>query len=280
MPHHHSQDNVHGSDHCRQDKSVLTIRSHSGLSGDMMLTGLLILSEITNDGLESLLTSIMPELNGSVTLTRKKIIDIEGWHAHVVLPHQHEHRTLADILQLIEGSGLDETSKALAADTFTLLARAEGAVHGLPKEAVHFHEIGALDSILDICLNCALFTRLHPGAFVVSPLPMADGHIHCAHGIIPSPAPAVLEMLDGVAVRPFAASGETVTPTALALLKTLGAQFGSWPCMTVEKHTLVYGTHVFDGVPNGAVFAMGQALPCSQPEGLPSGDAFSPARND
>ena len=244
------------------EKSVLTIRSHSGLSGDMMLAGLIIMSGIGKEELEALLKAIMPELDGTIRLVRKDIGGIGGWHAHVGLPSQNAHRTLADILEMIAASGMDERSRGLAADAFTLLARAEGAVHGMPKEDIHFHEVGALDSILDICLNCALFVRLDPGAFIVSPLPMADGHIHCAHGIIPSPAPAVLELLDGVAVRPFAGSGETVTPTALALLKTLGAQFGPWPSMKVEKHALVYGTRAFDGVANGAVFAIGQALPC------------------
>ena len=226
-----------------------------------MLSGLILMSGIGEEEREALLKAIMPELNGTIRLVRKEIGGIGGWHTHVGLPSQHAHRTLADILDMIGKSGMDERSKALAADTFALLARAEGAVHGMPKERIHFHEVGALDSILDICLNCALFVRLDPGAFIVSPLPMADGHIHCAHGVIPSPAPAVLELLDGVAVRPFAGSGETVTPTALALLKTLGAQFGPWPSMKVEKHALVYGTRVFEGVPNGAVFAMGQALP-------------------
>ncbi len=242
-------------------KSVLTIRSHSGLSGDMMLTGLILMSGIGNDALEALLRSVMPELDGSVTLMRKEVGGIGGWHAHVALPAQHAHRTLADILGMIGKSGMDERSKALASDTFTLLAAAESAVHGMPREAIRFHEVGALDSILDICLNCALFARLDPASFIVSPLPLADGHIRCAHGVIPSPAPAVLELLDGVAVRPFAGRGETVTPTALALLKTLGAQFGPWPGMTVEKHALVYGTRVFEGVPNGALFALGRTLP-------------------
>ena len=143
--------------------------------------------------------------------------------------------------------------------TLSLLAKAEAAVHGKAPEDVHFHEVGALDSILDICMACELFAMLAPEHFVVSPLPVADGHVHCAHGIIPVPAPAVLELMEGVPVRPFPAQGETVTPTAMALLKALGATFGPWPAMRVEKRALAYGTKVFEGAPNGALFAFGPA---------------------
>ncbi len=138
-----------------------------------------------------------------------------------------------------------------------MLAVAEGAVHGRTPDQVHFHEVGALDSILDICMSCELFHRLSPSRFVVSPLPMADGFVHCAHGIIPVPAPAVLELMDGIPVRPFPGQGETVTPTAMALLRALNAEFGPWPAMTVEKKAIIYGSRVFEDAPNGAIFACG-----------------------
>ena len=236
---------------------VLTIRAHSGLSGDIFLAGLLCMTETTPQQLEADLSSIMPELAGSVQLVRKEVNHIGGWHAAVTLPHQHEHRTLADILSLIASSGMSEKGKALASRAFTLLAEAEGAVHGLTPKEVHFHEVGALDSILDMCMTCELFQRLSPSLFVVSPLPVADGFVRCAHGIIPVPAPAVLELMQGVPVRPFPGEGETVTPTAMALLKALSAAFGPWPAMKVEKKAIVYGTKVFENAPNGAVFACG-----------------------
>ena len=236
---------------------VLTIRAHSGLSGDIVLAGLLCMTETTPQQLEADLSSIMPELAGSVQLVRKEVNHIGGWHASVTLPHQHEHRTLTDILSLIASCGMSENGKALASRAFTLLAEAEGAVHGLTPKEVHFHEVGALDSILDMCMTCELFQRLAPSLFVVSPLPVADGFVRCAHGIIPVPAPAVLELMQGVPVRPFPGEGETVTPTAMALLKALDATFGPWPTMKVEKKAIVYGTKVFENAPNGAVFACG-----------------------
>ena len=261
---HHAHGHHHEHGHCHHSQAhrhgnILTIRAHSGLSGDIMLAGLMRMTEISAEDFEARLASLMPELAGSVELMRREVNNIGGWHARVDLPHQHEHRTLRDILGIIGQSGLSERGKELSAATFTLLARAEAAVHGKKPEDVHFHEVGALDSILDICMACELFAMLAPAHFVVSPLPVADGHVHCAHGIIPVPAPAVLELMEGVPVRPFPAQGETVTPTAMALLKALGAEFGPWPAMRVEKRAIAYGTKVFEGAPNGALFAFGPA---------------------
>ncbi len=261
--HAHEHVHTHGATHSHGDGAegglVLTVRSHSGLSGDMLLAGLLRMTDTGEPELGALLHAVLPELAGTVRLVRREVNHIGGWHAEVSLPHQHEHRTLSDITALIAAGGMVEAAKRLATDTFTLLAKAEAAVHGRKPEEVHFHEVGALDSILDICMACELFVRLAPSRFVVSPLPVADGSVACAHGVIPVPAPAVLELLRGIPVRPFPAEGETVTPTAAALLRALGATFGPWPAMTVEKTALVYGTRVFDGVPNGAVFACGPA---------------------
>ena len=158
---------------------------------------------------------------------------------------------------MIQNSRITERAKGIAADIFTVLAEAEAKAHGTSIEEVHFHEVGALDSILDICVSCELFVRLNPSRLVVSPLPVADGNVRCAHGVIPVPAPAVLELLEGVPVRPFPGQGETITPTAMALLRALHAEFGPWPAMRVERRALVYGTHVFPGAPNGTVFAWG-----------------------
>jgi len=255
--HGHQHAHTHDHEHGEAIGPILTIRANSGLSGDMLLAGLLKMTEVDEAETAALLAAIMPELSGVVRLVRKQVNHIGGWHAEVNLPHQHEHRTLSDIAALIAACGMTDAGKQFATETFALLARAEGAVHEKKPEDVHFHEVGALDSILDICLTCELFARLAPGRFVVSPLPMADGFVTCAHGIIPVPAPAVLELLEGIPVRPFAGRGETVTPTAIALLRALGAEFGPWPAMRVDKRALVYGGKVFENAPNGAIFACG-----------------------
>lgn len=267
---------------------ILTIRSHSGLSGDMLLAGLALMNAAADaadtapegaaappgtaglvPAAERLLTELLaplaaavPALEGCLALTRREVAGIGGWHADVRLPQTHEHRTFADIRALIEGCGLTEAAKRLALGCFFLLASCEAEVHGTQPDQVVFHEVGALDSILDICLACALFDRLGPTRLVAGPLPLADGNVRCAHGLIPAPAPAVLALLGGVPVRPFAGgddAGELVTPTALALLKTLGCHFGPWPAFRVAGTALVFGTRVFPGTANGAVFAVGDA---------------------
>ncbi|MBD5626898.1 MAG: LarC family nickel insertion protein [Desulfovibrio sp.] len=283
--HHGRHGHAHGAPHNHVPHGrVLTIRSHSGLSGDMLLTGLALMNAAADaeaageatlgtaalvDAANTLLAELLaplaasvPALEGSVSLARKEVAGIGGWHAEVRLPEAHEHRDLAHIRELIDASGLTDRARRLSLDCFTLLARCEAEVHGKAPDEVCFHEVGALDSILDICLACALFDRLAPARFVVGPLPLADGSVVCAHGHIPAPAPAVLALLSGVPVRPFAGAptaGELVTPTALALLRTFGCDFGPWPAFRVTATALVYGSKVFPGTANGAVFAVGMA---------------------
>ncbi|MVX56950.1 LarC family nickel insertion protein [Parasutterella muris] len=272
--HHHDHGHEHGHDHCgcghhhehshcrhtRAGAKVLTIRLHSGIAGDMFLCGLMCMLKMNNEQAEEILNGILPALKGSIKLTDKFVNGIRGAHCSVELPHEHEHRNLADVFAIIRNADISDNAKRYAEKAFTLIAEAEGRVHGLPFTQVHFHEVGALDSILDICFTCELYTRLNPDRLIVSPLPIADGSIVCAHGVIPSPAPAVKALLEDVPVRPFLAEGETVTPTGLALLKAFDAEFGPWPAMTVKTIETVYGTYVYEGVPNGATFAFGEEL--------------------
>lgn len=264
MEHSHPHEHPHSHEHCHalaeqgaEKTSILTIRSFSGLSGDMLVCGLSRLAELNDEQLNQLLNRIIPDLKDSVHIIPWEVNNLGGWHAKVDLPHQHEHRTFADIEKILEKNEQSQKGKELSLKTFRLLAEAEANVHGKTVEEVHFHEVGALDSILDICLSCELFALLNPSEFVVSPLPIGDGHIHCAHGVIPSPAPAVQRLLKGVAVRPLGAEGESVTPTAIALLKAFGAKFGEWPEMKIQNLCTVYGTKTFEGIPNGALFVYG-----------------------
>lgn len=256
-----------------ESATILTIRSHTGLSGDMLLTGLAVLemrrrnilpeSAAAVSWLDGLLSKIMPQLAGCVRIERTARAGIGGYKANVNLPHEHEHRNLADIAAIISASGMEERGREMALACFGLLAEAEGHVHGISTEEVHFHEVGALDSILDICAVCELYAQTNPLQLVCSPLPLADGSICCAHGQIPAPAPAALELLQGVEVRPFSGStdsGELVTPTALALLRVMKAVFQGWPAFRMEYSALVYGQKFFPGIANGAIFAAGSAL--------------------
>lgn len=235
-------------------KSIV-LRTPSGISGDMLLTGLARLAGASNAELSALIDQIgLDELRDCLTVEPHEVEWITGWRARITLPEEHHHRTLATIRGIIASSTLAPVARDLAERAFTILAEAEAKVHGCTVEEVHFHEVGALDSILDTCLAAALFTAIAPASFHCSPLPICDGTIRCAHGLLASPPPAVQEMLAGVPVYGVEAEGETVTPTALAFLKAAGAQFGKWPQCEVVRAERVYGGKTFRHLPNGALF--------------------------
>lgn len=237
---------------------ILVVRAPSGLSGDMLLTGLARLAGIDQEGLDRLCATLgLPELRGAAVLEVRNVQGIAGWGVRVSLPESNKHRRLADIEAIVAGGGLTERARDLALRTFGLLAETEARVHGINPGEVHFHEIGALDSILDICLVCALFDHISPDRLVCGPLPVCDGTVRCAHGLLAAPAPATLALLEGVPVYGVPSTGETLTPTAVALLKTLGAVFGPWPAMVIERQERAYGSRVLPGVPNGAIFVLG-----------------------
>lgn len=252
---------------------ILTARSYTGLSGDMLLTGLAALNLLLLDNapdsqaadvwLDTVCASVYPPLAGRVRLRRHFVSGIGGFRASIDLPPEHEHRNLADIRNIINQSGLSERAREGAISTFQMLAHAEASVHGKKPDEVHFHEVGALDSILDVCLVWELFVRLDIVEFVCGPLPLADGSIICAHGALPAPAPATLILLRNAVVTGFTGSpfaGELVTPTAAALLGTLPVRFGAWPEMRLEQTALVYGQKEFPDTPNGVIFALGVQL--------------------
>ncbi len=245
----------------KQYGKILTVRALSGLSGDMMVCGLAHMANLNQKNINDMLELLeLEQVKGSVVLETKSINAICGLHANVNLPYEHAHRNLEDIQKIIENSRLGQKAKKLALQTFHLLATAEAKVHGKDPKEVTFHEVGALDSIVDICLACAIFAFIAPSKFVCSPLPLADGSVYCAHGHIPTPAPAVLELLQDVAVCSFRGKGETITPTAIALLKTFNAEFDVWPSMVIEQRALVYGTKTFPNVANGAIWAYGKGF--------------------
>ena len=142
--------------------------------------------------------------------------------------------------------------------------------HGIPFITVPIGIITNNDIIVSVCYHhtelipdfiAELFVKAGVERFVVSPIPLADNEVECAHGTVPYPAPALAAMLPDVAVRPYGGTGEPVTPTGLAVLKGLGAEFGPWPRMTVEAQARAYARAVFEGTANGTLFCWGTALP-------------------
>jgi uncharacterized protein (DUF111 family) len=237
---------------------LIVIRTPSGLSGDMFVSGLGALAAVQTEELQSKVGSIgVAGLRGSVALVAHSVAGIDGSRLQVTLPEENTNRSLRDIQSIIAASTMSFSAKKVAKATFDLLGSVEGRIHGIPPEDVTFHEVGALDSILDVCLTAILFDCLQPARLICSPLPVCDGAIRCAHGLMMSPAPAVQELLVGVPIYGVPPEGETVTPTAIALLKALNATFGYWPSIHLEKIVRVYGGKVFTSIPNGALFALG-----------------------
>jgi len=160
---------------------------------------------------------------------------IQATDVQVKIKHEHHHRHLSDITRIIEESALAESVKQKATSIFRVLAEAEARVHGTTAESVHFHEVGAVDAIVDIVGACVGLHLLGVERVVVSPLPMGHGWVECQHGRIPLPAPATVEILKGAPVYSANVEGELVTPTGAAIVKTLAHSFGHMPQMRVQN---------------------------------------------
>jgi uncharacterized protein (TIGR00299 family) protein len=163
---------------------------------------------------------------------------------------QHEHRRLDEIERMLDGAGLDQAVASRARAIFRLLAEAEGRVHGVAPEAVSFHEVGALDSIGDVTAAAALAEHLKGASFGIGPLPLGSGRVASAHGTLPVPAPAVVELLNGFAVHDDGIEGERVTPTGAAILRHLAPRAGPLPPGRLIGRGIGFGTRRLAGVSN------------------------------
>jgi hypothetical protein len=169
------------------------------------------------------------------------------------------HRSLRDILAILDASGLAADVKVKAARIFTRLADAEAHVHGSTREAVHFHDVGAVDAIVDVTGGVLALSLLGVEALHCSPLPVGGGWIDGAHGRIPLPAPGTAELLKGFPVVDTGVRAELVTPTGAAILTTLAAGAGRMPAMTVGAVGYGAGTMELPGTPNVLRCFVGEA---------------------
>ncbi|MFQ5733203.1 MAG: nickel pincer cofactor biosynthesis protein LarC, partial [Planctomycetaceae bacterium] len=166
-------------------------------------------------------------------------------------PEQHAHRHLADIVQLIDAAtAITDPQKQLAKRIFQSVAEAEAKVHGSTVDRVHFHEVGAIDSIVDIVGAAIGFDLLGSEQIVCSPLPTGRGQIHIDHGICTVPAPGTAELLKGIPLADVPVDGELTTPTGAAIVKTLVDRFGALPEMTIESVGYGAGTMELPGRAN------------------------------
>ena len=178
----------------------------------------------------------------------------------IVTPEEHSHRDFRSIRGIIEEAGLPERATSRAIEAFRLLAVAEGRVHGRPPEEVTFHEVGAADSIADIVGSCLALEDLGVDSVSCGPLPMGSGVVRSAHGALPVPGPAVLEVLRGSRVRWTGESHEMTTPTGAALMRSLtgGTFTEAAPPMTLGAVGYGAGKARFESVPNLLRAAVGE----------------------
>ena len=209
-----------------------------GVSGDMFVAALLDLG-LALETLNSELRKI-PTLEFELQVTKKPIHSIGVTQFQVKCLQNEAPRSWKQIRQLIDSSKLASEVKETGIKIFARLAEVEGKIHGVPLEKVHFHEVGATDSIVDIIASAFAFHELKIGALHFSQIPLGRGITRSGHGPLPVPGPATLELLQGIPVQWTKLEGETVTPTGAAIVATLGTSFGEQPTMTVEK--IGYGT--------------------------------------
>ncbi len=226
----------------------------SGVSGDMILGALVDLG-LDPGLLERELAKL--KLGGyRLSFQRTDKHGIACTKAHVELTdhpdrhHDHHGRHLADIRRLIEDSGLSEDLKARSVSIFERLGEAEARVHGTTIQEVHFHEVGAVDSIVDIVGSVIGISALGIEKIYLSPLSLGRGFARSAHGVIPVPAPATLELLKGIPTRQTGIESELVTPTGAAIISTLAEGFQSVPEMVIDKIGYGAGTKDLTEQPN------------------------------
>jgi len=171
----------------------------------------------------------------------------EHHHEH---GHHHHHRTYKDIVQLIESAGFSSEVTETALNVFKKIGEAEGHIHGLPLDKVHFHEVGAVDSIIDIIGTAILLHQLGIKNVKSSAIPVGTGRIHIDHGIYPVPAPATLEMLKGVPIEQSDVRFELTTPTGAAIVSVLSEEFCTLPSMDIKAIGYGAGTKTFKDRPN------------------------------
>lgn len=231
----------------------------SGISGDMLLGALL------HAGLDrQLLLEELAKLNldGLECLIEEKSDNaISGIKVTISSERRQELRTLPAILQILEKSGLDRAIIDRASDVFRALARAEAKIHAIPVDMVHFHEVGALDTIVDVVGTVIGLRHLGISRLYCSFLPVSHGFVKCAHGLLPLPAPAVCELLMGIPTYGVALQQELITPTGAALIATLVDDFGPLPPMKITATGYGAGSHTLaNGQPNLLRIIIGRGI--------------------
>lgn len=212
---------------------ILYLDCFSGISGDMFLGAMLDLGLDRKDFLDELQKLNLSDYNIDIKKSINK--GISGTDVYIETTEQHPHRGLTEIYKIIDESLLKDKVKRKSKDAFLKLAKAEAKVHGTTPDKIHFHEVGAVDSIIDIVGACILMDMLDVKKVISSKVNVGHGVVKCAHGVLPVPAPATLELLKNIPVYSQGEEGELVTPTGALLLSTFVDSFTKIPSGKVKK---------------------------------------------
>ena len=207
-----------------KEEKILYFDIIIGISGDMTLSTLLNLGVPKEIFLEEL-SKLNLNDEFEIEINDKFENGIKGTNVNVIVKENHVHRNLIDIYDIIEHSSLNDDIKENAKKIFMEVAKAEAKVHGTTIDKIHFHEVGAIDSIVDIVGSCILIDLLCVDKIYATKIPLGSGFVKCAHGVIPVPAPAVAEILKDVPVKFNNVTGECTTPTGAAIIKTMCDEF-------------------------------------------------------
>ena len=229
----------------------------AGISGDMLLGALIDIGWP-----EQRLRELIGKLNiGDVQLRVDRVSKrgIAASQVNILSSHHQPHRGLHDLTSIVLNADLPESIQQRAISALRLLAEAESQVHGVPVERIHFHEVGAVDTIVDVVGALAGFSELQIEEVHSSSLPWSRGTVKTEHGVLPVPPPAVALLLRDVPVIGVDIEGETVTPTGAVLARTIAKQFGTMPAMTVERVGYGAGQRDWPDRPNVLRLTIGES---------------------
>jgi pyridinium-3,5-bisthiocarboxylic acid mononucleotide nickel chelatase len=228
----------------------------AGASGDMIL-GALVGAGVDPQALQAQLALLNVE-GFSVEFEKVDRAGLSCTYARVTIKPEHAHRHLGDVLKIIYDSRLNDRVKERAARIFSRLAEAEAAVHNQPIESIHFHEVGALDAIVDVVGAAICFDLLQIDRFVCSPLHVGSGTVEMAHGRFPVPPPAVTELLKEAPIYATDIKGELVTPTGAAIIASVCDEYGPLPPMQLDRSGYGAGSRTYEKFPNALRVLVGQ----------------------
>lgn len=243
---------------------VAWLECATGISGDMTLAAL-IDAGVDRDAIQEAIQSLnLPDVRLRIESVVKG-----GFRATQVFvdhPEQHAHRHMSDIRQILEGASLTDTQRHLADRLFMTIAESEARVHGSTVEKVHFHEVGAVDSIVDIVGAAVGFDLLGADQVVCHPVPTGRGFVNIDHGICPVPAPGTAEILKGIPLADVPIEAELTTPTGAAIVRCVADRFGPMPAMTIEQVGYGTGTMTFSQRANILRLFVGEAIVAANTE--------------